>query len=190
MLVLTLAGCKRPVTELRIESFRPEGGSTQLFERFDEAHFSHDSRGSLDLVFRSVRASKQDPTQVIRQTVHLNAFWKPVPGRTFVEATQCNATICYVIGTGPVSISYEGAGFATFKLDWLGRTLTGRIESGQLSPLRRVGRPRDLLGQAQITGQFRARRDKSRVFAILGELRRELGPMPPYTRPPDRRGPR
>ena len=113
-----------------------------------------------------------------------------MPGRTFVESTQCNATLCYVIGTGPVAISYEGAGFVTFSLNGFKRTMTGKIESGQLSPLRRIGQAKDLLGQAQITGQFRAKQDKNRVLALLGELRREIGPAPPYTRPPDQRGPR
>ncbi len=190
MVALALAGCSRHVTELRIRSFHPDSDPTDLFEQFDEAYFSHDARGSTDVVFRSVRPSRQDPTQIIRQTVHVNAFWKPIPGHTFVESTQCNATICYVIGTGPLSISYEGAGFATFKLDWLKRGLTGHIESGELMPLRRVGKAKDLLGQAQITGKFYARRDKARVLAIQGELRRELGPMPDYVRPPDQRGPR
>ncbi|MBN1342707.1 MAG: hypothetical protein JXQ73_08515 [Phycisphaerae bacterium] len=183
-------GCAKQKRELRIRSFRDNAEPTELFERFDEAYYSHDARNSLDLVLRSVRSSKQDPTQVIRQVVHVNAFWKPVPGHTFVESTQCNATIVYMIGTGPVSISYEGAGFITFKRDWLTKKLTGHIESGELAPLRRVGRPKDLLGQAQITGEFVARPDKTRVFALLGELRRELGPQPEYTRPPDDRGPR
>jgi len=184
-----LTGCARPTTELRIRSYLTESPS-DLFERFDEAFYSHDARGSLDLVLRSVRPSKQDPSQIIRQTLHVNAFWTPQPGRTFVEATQCNATVRYVLGTGPVSISYEGAGFVTFTLDWTKKDMVGKIESGQLAPLRKVGEAKDLLGQAQITGQFRARRDKNRVIAILGELRRELGPPPPYTRPPDERGPR
>ncbi len=190
VLIVVLAGCSNRTTELRIRSFRSDGTSTDLFERFDESYFSHDARGSLDLVLRSVRASRQDPTQVIRQIVHINAFWKPVPGRTFVESTQCNATICYLIGTGPVVISYEGAGFITFKLDWFKRKLTGQLESGELAPLRRVGRPRDLLGQAQITGRFAASRNKTRVLALLGGLRRELGPMPTYTPPKERRTPR
>jgi len=190
VLLVLLAGCSSRTTKLQIRSFDADGQTTDLFERFEEACFSHDARGSLDLVFRSVKPSAVDPSQVIRQIVHINAFWQPIPGRTFVEPTQCNATICYMIGTGPVSISYEGGGFITFKMDWLKRYLTGQIESGELAPLRRVGRPKDLLGQAQISGEFRAKRDKSRVLAILSGLRRELGPMPRYTRPPDREGPR
>jgi len=184
------AGCARPVTELRIQSFGSGEGPVDLYERFDEAYYSRDARGSLDLVLRSIRPSRQDPSQIIRQTLHVNAFWTPMPGRTFVESTQCNATLCYVIGTGPVAISYEGAGFVTFSLNGFKRTMTGKIESGQLSPLRRIGQAKDLLGQAQITGQFRAKQDKNRVLALLGELRREIGPAPPYTRPPDQRGPR
>jgi hypothetical protein len=189
-LAVVLSGCAKPVTELRIRSFGSSDEPTDLFERFEEAYYSRDARGSTDLLLRSVRPSRQDPSQIIRQTIHINAFWTPVPGRTFVESTQCNATICYVIGTGPVSISYEGAGFVTFSLDWRKRNLIGKIESGQLAPLRKVGQAKDLLGQAQITGQFSARQDKNRVVAMLGDLRRELGPAPPYTRTPDQRGPR
>ncbi len=188
--LLLLGGCRGPITELRVRSFGPDSGPTDLFEQFDEGVFSRDARGNLDLVFHSVRPSRQDPSQVIRQTRHVNAFWVPMPGRTFVESTQCNATICYMIGTGPVSISYEGAGFVTFSINRFTGAMTGRIESGQLAPVRRVGQVKDLLGQAQISGQFRAREDKNRVLALLGELRRELGPMPPYIRPPDQRGPR
>ncbi len=188
---MTLAsGCTRHKTELRIRSFKPDQPPSELYEQFDEAYYSLDARGSLDLILRSVRPSKQDPSQLIRQVVHVNAFWKPIPGRTFVESTQCNATFCYVIGTGPVSISYEGAGFLTFKEEWFGSRIRGKIESGELAPLRRSGRPKDLLGQAQIQGTFRAKRDKAHVLAMLGELRRELGPPPTYNRPFEDRGPR
>lgn len=185
-----LAGCSQQTNQLRIQAFRSDSEPEELFERFDDAYFSNDALGNLDLVFRSVRPSRQEPSQLIRQVVHVHAFWKPIPGRTFVESTQCNATFCYMIGTGPVCISYEGAGFITFNLDWSKRKLTGRIESGELAPLRRVGKPRDLLGQAHITGRFTARKDKAKVLKIVGELRRELGPMPDYTRPPADRPPR
>jgi len=185
-----LAGCQKSITELRIKSFGSGGEPSDLFERFDEAWFGQDAHGNIDLVVRSLRPCGLDPSQIIRLTLHVNTFWNPVPGRTFVESTQCNATIRYVIATGPVSISYEGAGFTTFSMDWFKRTMTGKIESGQLAPLRKVGQPKDLLGQAQVMGTFRAKRDKNRVTALLGELRRELGPLPAYVRPPDERGPR
>lgn len=190
VLAILLTGCTSRTNQLEIRSFRSSPDPSDLFERFDEACFSHDALGNLDLVFRSVRPSRQDPSQLIRQVVHVSTFWKPIPGTTFVESTQCNATFCYMIGTGPVCISYDGAGFVTFKLKWFKRRLSGKIESGELAPLRRVGKPKDLLGQARITGKFLARRDKTKVLRILGELRRELGPMPSYTRPQDQRGPR
>jgi hypothetical protein len=190
LLVIGLTGCSRETNQLRIKSFQSQGLPETLSETFDEAVFSHDAHGNLDLVFRSIRPSRQDPSQTIRQVVHFRAFWKPIPGRTFVESTQCNATVCYMIGTGPVCISYDGAGFMTFAFGWFKRSLKGKIESGELAPLRRVGKPKDLLGRAQITGKFRARRDKVQVLKILGELRRELGPMPSYTRDPEQARPR
>jgi hypothetical protein len=157
--------------ESHCECARPK----PLAERFDEALCSTDSRGEWDIVLHSLHPAQRDPRQSIEQILHLSLFWKPVPGTTYVESSQTNALMTYALLSGPTAISYEGAGFVYLTQDRSGG-ISGRIESGTLSPTRRVGEPNDLLGTCKLTGEFKGRIDRSRVSELTSLLGQRLGP--------------
>jgi hypothetical protein len=180
LLILAAAGCRPPVTKLRVESHRPGEPPRELVETFDTCAFYWNNRGDLDLVLRRRQPSAVEADAEMVQVFWAHVLWKPVPGTTYAERTQTNATFVYALLDADRAISYEGAGFLYLTLDRSERTLTGAVESGTLAPVRRSGDAVDLLGQCLISGEFEARRDARTVVATLEELRRRLGPPPRY----------
>jgi hypothetical protein len=110
------------------------------------------------------------------QIILIDVFWRPQPGRTFVESSQTNANIIYCLTTGPNSITYEGAGFVSFAESRDGRSIVGRIESAALYPARFANAPADLFGPCRMTGQFEAQRDAAKIHSLRRDVRRRLGP--------------
>ncbi len=177
-----LGGCRRPVTQVNVLSLRDPSAPRSYFSRFDESYFRFDSHGNLDLVLRG--RNEGDPerpggAEVITEVVHVRAFWTPVPGKTFANASMINARARYTILTEAVGIAYEGAGFVSFRLDRKKRKLTGKLEAAQLTPVVERGDARDLFGPAQVTGEFLAHKDERQVIRILNEVRILLEPPPP-----------
>ena len=181
MAILVLAaagGCRTPVTQLHILALRDPSMPRQYYSRFDESSYRFDALGNLDLVLRGMNESSTDTGELITEVVHVHVFWKPIPGRTFANASMTNAKITYAITTEAVAMLYEGGGFLSFKLGRNKESMKGRLESAQLAPARRRGNARDLFGPAQVTGTFSATRNPRQVVRILNELRNQTGPKP------------
>jgi hypothetical protein len=176
-----VSGCRVQQTRIDLVTYDPDGTAHRHYADFEEAYYHRSPSGGIELVLRSEQPSKLDPTQTITQVVHLKAFWVPKPGTTFVESSQINAHLRYAIWTPPTGVRYDGAGFASFRLDQRQSILTGRIESGTLSPRFRAGNAVEPFGTARLSGQFRAEKDPARVVALVQWLqshfsRRLAGP--------------
>lgn len=119
------------------------------------------------------------------QTIYIEVFWRPLPGRTFAERSQTNAHILYCLTTGrdpehgETAVGYRGAGFVYFDLSRDGRSIEGTIESSSLRPIEGERPEKDILGPCRLTGAFTAVEDKRKVAEILQWLRHQLGPMTP-----------
>ncbi len=178
-----LAGCTEPVSRLRIESHRPGEPPVVLSEDFERCFYGRDARGNVEIVLRSARPSTLDVDSELVQLVWARTFWRPVPGTTYAERTQTNATIGYALLDAGRGISYEGAGFVFFSEQPDGR-IKGQIETATLAPGRTSGDAPELFGQCLVSGEFIAERSEGEVKAALTELRRSLG-RPPRYRPGD-----
>jgi hypothetical protein len=192
-------GCRSTPTQFEILSFRRPQAPEHLSERFDPGCFALNAHGNCDIVFEipptlidlgdpepeasdetTEGADDTSPPPADRevwmsQTIHINVFWHPRPGKTHAESTQTDATILYSLMTGRDVITYEGAGFVYFKRSRDGMTIKGRIESSDLTPQRRVNWPHDVFGPCRIRGTFTARKDRRQVVSIMKKLRRRLG---------------
>ncbi|MCK6457852.1 MAG: hypothetical protein L6Q92_15140 [Phycisphaerae bacterium] len=177
---MALAGCTPKGNVLRIESFKQRGAPETLSEHFDEAFFASDAQGHWDIVLRAVRPSPHDVDGELVQVFHARLFWRPVPGTTYAEPSQTDATLCYAILDVDRAISYEGAGFVYFSLDRTGDVMTGTVESGTISPRRADGPAPDLLGPSQVRGHFTAYRNRRWTVEALTTMRQRLGPPPTY----------
>lgn len=198
LLTLTLlCGCQAKGTRFEILSFK-EGPQSQVYtESFETGYFFVAADHNWSLAFEiapnyvlpddpptgdaPADDDQQDtatPCVPVRmsQTLLIEVFWRAQPGRTHAESSQTNANIQYCLTAGKEIISYEGAGFVSFKRSRDGRTLTGLVESSSLYPVRTVGAPVDLFGPCRLSGTFEARENRARVVAIQQGIRMKLGP--------------
>lgn len=191
------AGCRQIETRFDVTSFRNPGRPEQFTERFPTGAFAVDSQNNWEIAFdiSDVRIELPQPSDAepassqsaeadvafkprtvsMSQYVHIRVFWKPKPGTTYVESTQTDASILYCLVTGGNAISYEGAGFVYFNQARDKKTITGRIESSTLVPVRTAKEPIDLFGPCRVEGWFVARQDRGRIVEIQQTLRRLLG---------------
>jgi hypothetical protein len=91
-----------------------------------------------------------------------------------------NATVSYLILSGPSGATFEGSGFLSFRENRKRDQIKGELELSCLTPQRRLGSAERLFRQAEVSGTIVARRDKAKVVATLNEMRRLFGPMPDY----------
>jgi len=151
-------GCEVPVRQTRLDLtvFEQDGRQHHHYSDFTEASYQLSPGGTLELVLRSERPSSLDPTQLITQIVYLKTFWQPMPGTTYVEASQINARVQYAMLTPPTGVRYDGGAFVSFHIDKRTGELTGRIESGSLAPRFRMGDAVEPFGATRFTGTVRA----------------------------------
>ena len=197
--LLLAGGCRQIETRFDVLSFRNADQPEQFTERFEFGSFSVDAQNNWDIAFEipASRVEVQRPlpvtsspdsqpadesdrpmrteTTIMSQYIHIRVFWRPLPGTTYAESTQTDASIVYCLITGDSAISYEGAGFVYFTQSYDKQTITGQIESATLVPVRTVGEPVDLFGPCRLQGFFVAHQDRRRVVSILQRVRKTLG---------------
>ncbi len=178
ILLLWLLGCGPKATQFHVVDYRPSGEAHGYFQAFDECYYCTDAHGNVDIVARHTTVNGESPTTT--QVVHMRTFWVPKPGRTYAERTMINATVSYLIVSGPDGATFEGSGFLCFRPDRKRQQIKGRLELSSLKPQRRLGSAERLFDKAELSGEFVAKRDKARVIATLREMRRLFGPMPEY----------
>jgi hypothetical protein len=165
-----------------ITDYRDPGGPKLYRETFDEAYYTIDDHGNVDLVLRRATESKSNPEHEVIQVVHIRSVWRSIPGETVAHRTQINATVVYHIISGRVGGTFEGAGSVFFKEDKRRGMLTGTLDLARLRPKRRLVADSSLFKLAELCGEFRATRDPRRVVRTINEMNRLFGPPPPVGR--------
>ncbi len=177
-----------PYNRIEVIDYRSNQPAQLHFEDFDEAYYGVGEGGLVEVVLRKQTRWKADQTRRNVQVIVLRTFWKPIPGRTYAEDSGLNANLRYMITRGGSAISYEGGGFFYYAEDAEARVITGRLEGGDLQPLRALGGDIGIFDKARISGRFKARRDDRRVAKIINRMEAALGPPPriePAHRGPD-----
>ncbi len=191
-IVLCVVACRPSDTKFQVVAFHDPNHPETLTEQFDGGgSYSLNADGNYHIVFEipptlihPQASDESDPSDHpprslpvwASQFIHIEVFWRAVPGTTYAERTQTNANILYCVITGDDAISYEGAGFAYLDLSRDGKHLRGTLESSTLFPARFAEDPRDLFGPCRVTGTFQATRDRREVATVKRTLRRLLGP--------------
>ncbi len=176
------AGCTTtPYNRLTVVDYPHHSDSIQHYELFDDAYYQIDGAGLTHLILQKISLTSENPPQKIIQTFHIQSQWKPNPGLTYSDASMINATISYVIQKGNSGISYDGGGFASYKVQSSGTVLTGELEGAELQPLRNPSGDLRVFERVRISGRFRAIRDDRRVIRILRQIQEQLGPLPPVS---------
>ncbi len=185
---LGLLGCRSaPFNRVEVTDIRSDAPPQLHYEDFDESYFRLRDGGLVDLVLRKQTRAAADQTRKIVQIIVLRSYWKPFPGRTYANDSMLNANLCYVLINGDSAISYEGGGFFQYA-EKKGEVITGKLECGDLQPLRGVGGELGIFERARISGKFKAQRDDRRTTRIMNGIDQLLGPPPriePAHRGPD-----
>ncbi len=184
-----LFGCRSaPFNRVEVTDIRSDATPQLHYEDFDESYFRLRDGGLVDVVLRKQTRAAADQTRKIVQIIVLRSYWKPFPGRTYANDSMLNANLCYVLIKGDSAISYEGGGFFQYAEKKGGEVITGKLECGDLQPLRAVGGDLGIFERARISGKFKARRDDRRTTRIMNRIDQLLGPPPriePAHRGPD-----
>ena len=191
-IVFCVTACRPADTKFQVVTFHDPNHPETLTERFDGGgSFTLNADGNYHIVFEipptliQPQASdecnpSEHPQKALpvwaSQFIHIEVFWRALPGKTYADRTQTNANILYCVITGDDAISYEGAGFAYLDLSRDGKRLRGTLESSTLFPARFAKAPRDLFGPCRITGTFQAVYDRREAAKVQRTLRRLLGP--------------
>ena len=176
---MIIAGChSAPYNRVEVTDFRIDSPPQLHYEDFNESFYRINEGGLVDLVLRKQSRSAADQTQKIVQILLVRSFWKPSPGITFAHGSMINANLCYAMFRGNSGISYEGGGFFEYTPARKNEVITGKLEGGDLQPLRQFGSDLSVFEWAAIEGRFRARRDDRRATRIINQIDHLLGQPP------------
>jgi len=178
MFLASPLSCAVRPTTFEIVDYREPDGAKRYRETFDEAYYDLDQYGNVNIVLRRSGGPSEAESDVT-QIVHIRSVWRPVPGRTVSRATQINATVSYYIVGGRVGDTFEGAGSVFFTQNRGKNTLTGSLDRAVLRPKRQLAPGEALFARSELSGEFRAVRDRRQVVRIMNEADRLFGPMPP-----------
>ncbi len=175
---LAPSGCSVRSSAFQIVDYRDAGDAKRYQETFDEAYYDLDDHGNVNIVLRRAgagRRGEQDITQIIR----IRSVWRSVPGRTASHRTQINSTVSYFVTGGRIGDTFEGAGAVFFTQNRGKNILTGTLDHSVLRPKRQLAPGEPLFARAELSGTFRATRDRRQVVRIVNEADRLFGPLPP-----------
>ena len=144
---------------------------------FDTAYYRHADDNTATFVL--LDGPEADPTQA----VVIRLFWRPRAGLTPLERTATNCTISHLVFAddpqgdarqpGELGV-YRGAGFLYPDGKPGPAELAADLWEASLQLQTRSPRFVDLLGEASLTGSFRATHDPAKVDALLQSLNRRV----------------
>lgn len=163
-----VGGCARDTAHLRLTSHqRPE--APQVFTiTFDRCASATDPSGDVHV---TAYATSGLGTEVIRQYMHLQMFWRPQPGRTPTNPTATDATLRYVLQTRDGVLVYLGSAFVYPRRRPDG-VFEARVESGRMHLDRTFGEAPDVLGSSELLGRVEPENDPELALDIRREMDR------------------
>ncbi|MEM1097301.1 MAG: hypothetical protein AAGH92_00800 [Planctomycetota bacterium] len=186
LIAVALPGCQVPglpgspnalTVRGQLETDSGHAAPVALRGDFDIAYYRHADDNTATFVL--LDGPEADPTQA----AIVRLFWRPRAGRTPLEETATNCTITYLVfaddpdgdprDAGQLGV-YSGAGFLHIDGSPGPSDLSADMWEGALNLETRSDRFVDLLGEATVTGSFRARRDPAKVAALLAELNQRI----------------
>lgn len=182
-LLVCVIGCSARTSTFEIVDYRESGQPKRYRETFNEAYYDVDPHGNVEIVFRRSEPSEADPDREITQVVHIRSVWRSIPGWTVAHSTQINGTVGYLILTGRVGATFEGAGSVFFNENHRKNRLKGTLDLALLRPTRRLAGGNPIFERAELKGKFRAKRDRRRLVRLVNDMNRLFGPLPQYQPP-------
>ncbi len=164
LLGLLLAGCAPRGSRLTLTSYKDAYFPETYEVTLNQCAYYRAPGGDYYITGRATRPGN-DAGDSVTQLLCVHVFWKPIPGKTFDNATSIDATIRYVVVTGEGVAVYSGTGYV-FPRKRLGQTLDAEVDVGRLRLVSRTGEAPDLLGAARLRGRLHAPRNAARAVDI------------------------
>ena len=170
LLLSSLGGCGLPDSEVRLVSYKDREFPEPYTISFADCTYRTEPTGDYHIVARVMHDPDDADAGAITQYMHIHLFWKPRPGRTFVNRSTIDATLRYVIVTDAGTVEYSGTGFVFPKHPRRSDKLIAEIESARLKVSSLVGEPAEMLGDSRLSGVLVATFDPSRTLDLLHEM--------------------
>ena len=168
-----IAGCQQNYNRMTLVNYADPEKPETLTQNFTQGDFADATGGGYEILLASREPIGLSGGKVLRQAVYVTTLWTPIPGKTYAELSQINATIIYLVEfedqpggvvisrAGPRTLCWKGSGFVSFYPDRTGEGLTGAIEEALLEPTHKKAGYR--LGAFQLSGNFKATRNRAAV---------------------------
>lgn len=165
---IAASGCIASSSVVHLTSYKDPYFPESYDVTLSTCAFDEGPTGDLEVVGHVDDARVAD--MPLGQYLHVHVYWKPRPGRTFVNSSTANAVLRYLVVAENGAALYSGTGFAYLRKRKHDQPLRLELESGRLGLEWRDGELPDFLGKASITAEMRAADDPATAAAILREM--------------------
>ncbi len=172
LLAAVAGGCHAPRADLALRSYRDPYFPEDYQLRFPDCTFRVMADNDLLVVACTDRPLPDGAAATHYLSVTI--YWRPWPGRTFVDPALHNAAIRYVVARpGGVNV-YRGVGFAYLRDrdDLKAGRLDVALEAGTLRLASRSGDLTDFLAEATVTGRLKAHERPADTVRLQREVER------------------
>jgi len=160
-------GCRGPVSNLQLTSFKDPYFPEKEEVRLVGCAYRIDAGRDI------VVAGRSEPRDLeglgpVTEYLQVRVFWKPHPGRTYADSSQCDALLRYIVASSAGTAVYTGTAFAypAQKLGGLDITLeTARLQLESTS-----GEMTDLFGESRLSGTLVAESKPTNEAAVTREM--------------------
>jgi hypothetical protein len=177
LMLAFLGGCGHSIGSLTAESATL--GDVQIQSKYQVGAYTLQDNGLVTIIL--IDGPVENPSQVIT----IRTIWTPWAGRTPIEPDATNATIHYMIFTGPdkkIAGVYSGAGYV-FLHDRAGKPeVEFSLWQSNLILIDSTPGFKDLLGQANMHGTFEVPREDVKVQVMLKSIREQISAKLGYPR--------
>ncbi len=169
--VACLNGCGRPApTGLVLTSYK-NADQPQIYTiNLDSCVYYQDAGGDYHFAGRDVHISDQPDGGEIQQLLHVHVFWKPIPGKTFDNASSIDAIYRYVLITQHGVAVYRGTGYVYPRKRRFSDRIRLEVDSGRLSLVGKSTGQADIIEAARLRGLLEAKSDRAAALDIRREI--------------------
>ena len=166
-----LSGCGRPApTGLVLTSYKDPDQPQVYTINLDSCAYYQDAGGDYHFAGRDVHVSDQPDGGEIQQLLHVHVFWRPIPGKTFDNASSIDAIYRYVLITPHGVAVYRGTGYVYPRQRRFSDRIRLEVDSGRLSLVGKSTGQADIIEAARLHGILEAVADRAAALDIRREI--------------------
>jgi hypothetical protein len=160
-------GCHGPVSNLQLVSYKDPYFPERSGVRLVGCAYRIDAGRDLVVAGRS-DTHELEHVGPVTEYLQVRVFWKPHPGRTYADSTQCDALLRFVVASRAGTAVYTGTAFA-YPEQKLG-ALNVALETARLRLESTSGDMPDLYGESRLLGTLVTEPQPASAAAVTREM--------------------